>query len=153
MIMIRDTRERRGWDFACIDPQPQVVVATLRTGDYSIRGYEDDVCVERKELSDLFGTFGQGRDRFVRELERMSIMAFASVVIEADFDTIVRRPPARSKLLPKTVIRSIAAWQIRYRVHFTVCPNREFAERWTFILLERFWKDREKELRNQRPKI
>ena len=144
MIILRDTREQRGWDFTCITPPPQVEVATLKTGDYSIRGYEDAVCVERKELSDLFGTLGQGRDRFVRELERMSLMQFASVVIEADFETIIRRPPSRSKLLPKTVIRSIAAWQIRYRVHFTVCPNREFAERWTFILLEKFFKEIQK---------
>jgi hypothetical protein len=67
---------------------------------------------------------------------------FAAVVIEGDWHTIVRRPPVRSRLNPKTVVASIAAWSQRYRVHFWTCPNREFAERYTFRLLERFWKDR-----------
>jgi DNA excision repair protein ERCC-4 len=142
MVVIRDTREQNGYDFACITPSPEVKVATLATGDYSLEGLEDRITIERKSLSDAFGTFGQGRGRFERELERMSVMQYAAVVIEADWDTIVRRPPARSRLLPKTVVASINAWSQRYRIHFWTCPNREFAERYTFRLLERFWKDR-----------
>jgi len=141
VIIVVDTREQRPFTFTCVDPVPTVEVATLKAGDYSLKGFENQVAVERKSLSDTFGTFGQGRARFERELERLSIMRFASVVIEADWDTIIRTPPARSKLLPKTVVRSIAAWQIRYGVHFTVCPNRAFAEKWTWILLSRFYQD------------
>jgi DNA excision repair protein ERCC-4 len=141
LCIIRDTREQRGWDFACITPPPQVVVATLASGDYSLLGLENSVAIERKGLSDLFGTFGQGRDRFERELARLAQMRFSAVVIEASFDTIIFRPPARSRLKPKTVIRSMAAWAIRHNVHFYWCPNRAAAEKWTFILLERFWND------------
>ena len=141
MIIIVDTREQTPYTFASIDPIPIVEVATLKAGDYSLKGFENQIAIERKSLLDAFGTFGQGRSRFERELERLSIMRYTSVVIEADWDTIIRTPPARSKLLPKTVIRSIAAWQIRYGVHFTVCPNRAFAEKWTWILLDRFYRD------------
>ena len=141
LCIIRDTREQRGWDFACITPPPLVEVATLASGDYSVKGLTDQVAIERKSLVDAYGTFGQGRDRFERELERLSRLRFGAVVLEADWDTIIFRPPARSRLKPKTVIRSMAAWAIRHGVHFYWMPNRAAAEKWTFILLERFWND------------
>jgi DNA excision repair protein ERCC-4 len=151
--IIQDTRETLPYTFACIDPSPRVEVATLATGDYSLKGLTDKVAVERKSLTDCYSTFGQGRARFQRELERAINFQFFAVVIEADMHTLAKHPPARSRLNPKTVIASIAAWAIRYRVHFWTCPNREFAERYTYRLLERFWKDRERESRSQRSKI
>lgn len=150
MIIIVDTREQKPYDFACIVPRPAVEVATLGAGDYSLKGFEDQVAIERKSLIDAFGTFGNGRKRFERELERLAKLRFAAVIIEADWDTIVLRPPARSQLQPKTVVSSIAAWCQRYQVHFWTCPNRAFAEKYTFRLLERFWKDREKERRQNK---
>jgi DNA excision repair protein ERCC-4 len=145
MIIIQDTREQTPYSFSCITPPPMVEVATLRTGDYSLKGYEDQIAIERKNLADCYGTFGQGRARFQRELERAINFKFFAVVIEADFHTIVKRPPARSRLIPKTVISSIAAWSQRYGVHFWTVPDREFGERWTYRLLERFHRDRQKE--------
>lgn len=139
--IIQDTREQTPYTFAKIIPPPPVEVATLSSGDYSVKGLERHIAIERKSLIDAFGTFGKGRDRFERELDRLSQLRFAAVVIEADFDTIARRPPARSRLKPKTVFRSMAAWGIRHGVHFYWCPNRAAAEKWTFILLERFWTD------------
>ena len=141
LCVVVDTREQAPYTFACITPRPQVEIATLASGDYSVKGLTDQVAIERKSLADAFGTFGQGRDRFERELERLSRLRFGAVVLEADWDTIVFRPPARSRVGPKTVIRSMAAWAIRHNVHFYWCPNRAAAEKWTFILLERFWND------------
>lgn len=141
MIIIIDTREQVPYAFSGITPPPTVEVATLASGDYSVKGLEEVVAIERKSLSDCFGSFGQGRERFQRELERLARLRFAAVVIEKDFHIIATRPPARTRLPPKTVIRSMAAWAIRYGVHFYPCPNRAFAERWTWILLDRFWRD------------
>jgi len=141
VIILRDTREQTGYDFACITPPPVVEVATLATGDYSLKGLESQITIERKSLSDAFGTFGRGRRRFQLELERMAGYQFAAVIIEADWHTIVRRPPARSKLNPKTVLASIIAWSQRFRVHFFTCPDRHFAERFTYRLLDRFYRD------------
>jgi ERCC4-type nuclease len=113
----------------------------LATGDYSLEGFEDRIAIERKSLADLFATLSQGRRRFQRELERLAGYDFAAVVIEADWRTITCDPPERSRLLPKTVFRSVIAWQLRYpRIHWWTCPNRRFAEIATFRLLERFWK-------------
>src|SRR5262245_32131111 len=50
----------------------------LRTGDYSLRGYESRVAVERKSPQDLYGTIGGRRACFQRELARLNEMEFAA---------------------------------------------------------------------------
>ena len=141
-IIIQDTREQNPFTFKTIRPVPKTVTDTLKTGDYSIQGYQDLISIERKSLADAYGTFGKGRERFERELERMAKMQFAAVLIEADWNTILRRPPTRSRLKPKTIYRSVIAWEQRYGVHFWACTNRAFAEKTTFVMLERFWRDK-----------
>lgn len=144
-IILVDSREQLPYSFNGLVPPSAIKIAGLNAGDYSIDGYQDQISIERKSLIDAFGTFGAGRKRFERELEKLAKMKYAAVIIESDWDTIVLRPPARSQLPPKTMVSSVAAWSQRYQVHFWTCPNRAFAEKYTFRLLERFWKDREKE--------
>ena len=140
MVIIRDTREQQGYAFGFLPPD-QVKVATLSTGDYSLEGLEDQVTIERKSLADAFGTIGGQRKRFQRELERMTSFKYAAVVIEADWPTIYQSPPPYSELSPKSVRGSVIAWNIRHRVMFWTMPDRLWAEKWTFYLLDRFWKD------------
>jgi len=50
-------------------------------------------------------------------------------------------PQPRSRLNPKTVFRSVVAWQLKYpRVHWWMCPSRRFAEVLTLRLLQRWWR-------------
>ena len=112
----------------------------LRTGDYTIEGMESLVAVERKSLSDLYSTLGQHRNRFEQEHKRLAVMTSACVVIEADWDTIINRPPERSKLLPKVVYRTAISWWEDYDVPWLALPDRRFAEITTFRILEKFWK-------------
>lgn len=116
----------------------------LKAGDYSIDGMESLVAVERKSLEDLYSTLGSHRDRFEAEHERLAAMAFAAVVIEADWATILRHPPARSRLLPKTVYRTAIAWQIRYGVPWMAVNGRRLGEITTFQILEKFWREEER---------
>jgi ERCC4-type nuclease len=116
-------------------------VETLPTGDYSLEGMSERVAVERKSLTDLFATLGQDRERFERELTRLAEMTFAAVVIEADWLKILKQPPDFSRLNPKTIFRSVIAWQQRFpKVHWWACPDRRFAEVVTLRILERFLK-------------
>ena len=104
-------------------------------------GFPGRVAVERKSLADLFGTIGQGRDRFERELERLNQMDFAAVVVEAQWSEVFDDPPRHSRLCPKTVFRSVNAWEQRYpRVHWSFLPGRDFAEVKAFRVLERFYR-------------
>ncbi len=64
-----DSREQHPYDFQGITAagrpvEVTTITAGLKSGDYSIAGYEDAVAVERKSLSDLYGTLTSGRDRF-----------------------------------------------------------------------------------------
>ena len=66
LTAISDSREQAPYDFSPMATKR----ATLATGDYSIRGLEDLVCLERKALDDLTGCITHDRERFERELQR-----------------------------------------------------------------------------------
>lgn len=119
----------------------------LAAGDYSIVGLEDCVAVERKSLEDLFATLGQGRERFEREIEKLSIYQRAAIMVEADWREICRpsefRGRWRSRLNPRSVWGTVFSWSQRYpRVHWYAMGSRRLAELATFEILERFWKER-----------
>ena len=65
---------------------------------------------------------------------------FAAVIIEADWKTIIKEPPERSKLNPNSVLGTSTSWMIRYGVPWIACPGRRFAEIYTFRLFQQFWK-------------
>lgn len=117
-------------------------VQGIKSGDYSIEGYEDRVAVERKSLSDAYSTFCAGRDRFERELERLNAMEFAGVVIEASWPSILKQPPPHTKFSPKSFFRSVIAWQVRFpKIQWWAAETRWMAERVTFNWLRRFYED------------
>lgn len=138
--IVVDTREQLPYSFGGKAP---VVFSALSAGDYSIQGLEHKIAIERKSKSDAFGTIGKGRDRFVAELERLSALDFAGVVIEASLGGLLR-PPKFSKMHPSSVVNSLIAWAIRYRVHIFFADNRMLAEALTFRVLEKYWKGKEK---------
>lgn len=149
-----DTRESIPYTFSKIHadyeqskgrPDALIEVPTVRAclthGDYSIFGYPK-VGVERKSLSDLFGSIAK-RANFEGRLERMSAnLDYAAVVVEAEIFEIMERPPAFSSFLPKSLMRTILAWDQRYSVRWWFLPGRDAAEVWTYRILERYWKDK-----------
>lgn len=146
-----DQREKQPYEFHGLftdkadGSRPLVIgwhTCHLETGDYTLEGYAHRVAVERKSLEDLYCTLGQNRDRFEAELRRLNGLDFACVVVESEWSRILYEPPPLSQLRPKTVSRSVIAWQQRYpRVHWWALPDRKHAEAWTFRILHRFWKD------------
>ena len=119
--------------------------AGIKTGDYTLAGFEDRVCVERKTLEDLFGTLGHGRDRFTQEFERMSEMEYAAVVVEAHWYEIMRpsefRPQWKSEMNPRAVWATVFSWAQDYPyVHWFTMGSRRIAEMATFEILEMFWR-------------
>jgi ERCC4-type nuclease len=116
----------------------QTAKASLRSGDYTVRGYENVISVERKSHEDLIGTLGGGRQRFEEEMYRLNQMNFAAVVVEAYWTAIMRGIAGR-KLSPQSVYGSVISFQQRYpRVHWWPCPSRRDAETTTFRILKRF---------------
>ena len=142
-IIVIDTREQLPFDFQSIAPVPSVIKNTLRIGDYSLWNHETEITIERKSLPDLFQSFGKERDRFCRECQEMPKYRYAAVVIEADISTILDCPPPFTRMKPKVIINSMLSWSIKYGIHFWTCPGRIAAEKITYRLLEKYWKEAE----------
>lgn len=86
---IIDTREQRGL------PLPGAVRAKLDEGDYACcAAHRGRVALERKDLSDLYGTLGAGHARFKRELERLKNYECRAIVIESTFQQAMDNPPS-----------------------------------------------------------
>lgn len=150
-VILIDTREKNPVLFDRVGdpdyPNLQFEFAALKTGDYSIKdmstpGCQHSVCIERKSLEDLFQTLGRGRERFERELMRMSEYDYSEIVIEGDLRAIFQNPPL-TQMRPKSVYRSLIALSQRYNVKVWPCPNRSFAGKHIYLTLMRFWQDRQ----------
>jgi len=140
--IIIDSREQRPFTFQNIKPDPpETVIQGLSTGDYSVIGLENNVCVERKSMADLFGSVGKGRARFEREMQRLSAFDYAAIVVESDIQKWFMNPPVRSKMNPKSVFRTVIAWSQRYNVHIWPMWDRQAAEKITYLILKRFYDD------------
>jgi ERCC4-type nuclease len=156
-VVIADSREGHPFTFTGFKSDARhgykslivpVVTRGLKTGDYSLEGYEDRIAVERKSAQDAYSTFSQERERFIRELERLNEMEFAAVVIEAGWPSLLKSPPPQSKFSPKSFFRSVVAWQVRYpRVQWWAAETRSWAERVTLRWLERWWKDEQERIK------
>ena len=108
VVGLIDTREQQPLDLSPMQSE----TATLQTGDYSVRGCEDIIRVERKSLPDLLGCVGRDRDRFEREIERLIAFPVAVIVVEASWAEI-ETGDWRSKVKPNAVIGSLLGWQAR----------------------------------------
>ena len=113
--ILQDHREKTPFQFGQFEGRVSVV--HMKTGDYTIRGFESVFAIERKALPDLVGCVAQSRARFQRELSRLARFRYAAVVIEANYEDVMNGN-WYSKVSPQSVIGSIASWQIRYHVPF-----------------------------------
>jgi len=87
ITVLVDTREQKKWS---LDPSRFVMErATLRTGDYTVKGLEDQFILERKSLGDAVGTFISDWLRFRRELYRLAAFNFAAIIVEADVEDVL----------------------------------------------------------------
>lgn len=138
MRIVVDSREKAPFQFLDAGADIEVVPGSLQTGDYSVRGFENEVACERKELSDLVGCLGSDRERFLREIARARGMRFVVVVEAAYADLAEGR--YRSKLHPASACASVAAIQARYGVPFMFAGSRDAAERFVATFLRQFLK-------------
>lgn len=140
-----DTREQLPYRFDDIRIERKkafvlTVRTTLATGDYSIVGSESKICVERKSLTDLFGTLGNDRDRFRREIERMQSFERSLVIIEATWQTIAHPdradPSWHSRVHPNSILGTINALAGEFPgTRWKAAGNRREAEKATFKFL------------------
>jgi len=132
-ILVIDTREQ---DMLFKHPRKGLVIVrdTLQYGDYSIRGFESQIAIERKNLSDLYGSIGKGRERFKAELEELAKYERKWLLIEATEDQVLSWQEF-STLHPNVARGFLVSLEIRYGIGVCYQPDRHKAERW---ILDRF---------------
>jgi hypothetical protein len=128
LTVIRDTREQKGWDF---HPEEKVAgkiqvlgteVGTLEAGDYSLKGYEDIIRIERKMgFRELFGNYSPvaNRERFEREMEKLRHIKYKYIIVESSLsdDLLGMAPPQVQTGLPcNTVMKWLEELEVEYGI-------------------------------------
>ena len=132
-----DSREQTPLDIRAYP----VEVVGLPVGDYGIKGFSDmenpQFIIERKSLSDLIGSLTQGRERFLREVEKLREFRFAAIVIEA-YESEILRWDYESKATPQSIVQSLAAIQVRAGIHIIWAMNADGAVKTVKSLAHQF---------------
>lgn len=68
-------------------------LGTMHTGDYTLKGYEDIVCIERKaSVSEIAINLGKKKSTFYNEMERMKDFHFRYMLLEFSASDVVDYP-------------------------------------------------------------
>jgi len=132
--VIRDTREQEkgdGWWFPESTLCAGTVVQTLKTGDYTLEGFEETFVIERKSGS---AEIAQNitEKRFVRELERLEEFKYPFIIAACTWDDIYNFPkgsdiPQRvwPKLRAKNffMVKTLLEYQLKYKTRIILAGS------------------------------
>ena len=106
-IVLSDTREQTPWKFIRTDYCDGTEVATLSTGDYTLKGLEDKFVLERKGSAAEFynNICTADKARFEREMVRLSLMPHSYIILEFTLNDILKFP--HTSALPARVKKAI----------------------------------------------
>lgn len=125
-LVLRDTREQEQgnrWTFPVSETCEGTTEQTIKTGDYTLRGYEHILCVERK-ASTAEVSMNMYQARFTRELERMEAFKHAYLICEFTIADIVSFPfksgiPQNKwkqlKTTPQLMMKKLIEFQLRFK--------------------------------------
>lgn len=135
--VIKDTREQDGYFFSAFNTCAGMVEEKLDTGDYSILGLEDKICVERKGcVEELAINLGQKKYAFLNEIERMKDFPHKYIVLEFSLDDLLKFPDetripiknqASVKITGKYMLKCLIEFQLYNGVHVLFCGDKRNA--------------------------
>ena len=133
--IVVDTREQEGWDFDC-----PTLRRKLDVGDYSVDGLEHAVAVERKSLKDFVSTVIHDFKRFAAELQKLSQLDAACVVVEADLDACLRGLAAQAcrNVAPESLLGATVHIGLHYGVPVFWCGSRQAGRAFADAFLRMF---------------
>ena len=134
-----DTREKRPLDLSPL----RTAAATLPTGDYSVKGLQHVIAIERKSEGDLLACVGRERARFDREVQRLLAYPVRALVVESTWEQL-EHGGWLSRLKPNHVVGSLLGWQAA-GLPVLMAGNHEragkFTSRLLFIAARRRWRE------------
>ena len=137
-IVLRDTREKSGWDFKSFDKCQAIVDWGLRTGDYTVKGLEKYLVIERKaSTGEISMNLGKKRKAFEAEMKRMSFFRWKYVIFEFSIDDLMNFP--QNSGIPKKQIpfvrmngkfmwKKLREYEEEYGVELIFSGDKENAE-------------------------
>jgi len=121
IVILYDDREKQPWKFQIFPMKRK----RLKTGDYTIEGFEDLIAIEKKSgiLELLTNLSGQDRIRFEKTLLRLSKFPFKALVVEDDFTSapqalkILQRKSGR---IVKVNMTSLNCWLAKITMQYGI---------------------------------
>ncbi|MBU1067433.1 hypothetical protein KKE60_06570, partial [Patescibacteria group bacterium] len=132
-VIVVDTRESSPYRFK----GEKLIHKKLDTGDYSVKGFEDRISIERKTHGDFLGSITRGRKRFLAEMLRMNTYAIKAVVIEAEFGLISRGAYPYAKVNPEAAIGTMIKIIVDFGIPVVTAVNRAKSEEFVLRMLRR----------------
>jgi ERCC4-type nuclease len=134
-VLVQDTREQRPL-FARIPKGLTVASNTLTDGDYSVKGFEDLICFERKSM-DLFPYCSSEREKTVKKMTRFKSMEFVGLIVEMKESELFQFQQ-HSAVHPEVVRAALISFEVRYGVHIYY-GSRENCARWLLDRAVKFY--------------
>jgi ERCC4-type nuclease len=141
--VIIDTREQNPWEFQ----YHAVANKKLDTGDYSIEGYENVLCIERKSgMAELARNVVERRFKDV--IDRMKNYKHSYILIECDYDQLMNYPNgsdvpknkwSKIKITPKFILKFIIELQMNHGIHVMFCGNHDWAQKTALSIMKRIY--------------
>jgi hypothetical protein len=118
---------------------------TLKTGDYSVRGLEDVLCIERKgSVDEIAGNLTT--PRFKKELERIVPFKYKYIICEFTLFDILQYPvgskvPAKNvtglRMTGGYLLKLLTQLQVKYDIHVIYAGNKLNAFKYAESLIKR----------------
>ena len=133
--LLQDTREQRPL-FARIPKGLTIQAKTLHHGDYSVKGFENQICFERKS-NDLFAYCSSEREKTVKKMKAFKSFEFVGLIIELR-ESEIYQFQQHTKVHPEVIRGALLSFQIRYGVHIYY-GSRENCARWLLDCAVKFY--------------
>lgn len=131
--VIRDTREQQGYRFKPYNKCKGYIEQKLDTGDYSLKGLEDKICIERKASpTEVAINLGKDKTRFMAEIERMKDFEHKYIILEFSMEDLMKFPegsniPAyqkkKIKVNGKYMLRMFMEFEVFDDINVIFCGN------------------------------
>jgi hypothetical protein len=130
--IIVDSREQKPFDFK----EHTILNSKLEYGDYSLHP-NNKLAIERKSLSDLYGTLSGGRERFEREIQKAKKLdGYIVVVAESTLNNMIYQKQKFGKASGEFIAHNMRQLLRKYdNLQFVFCDDREDAKIKTLHIL------------------
>ncbi len=131
-----DTREKTPWNFTFSQCITEVRIATLKTGDYTVEGFENEFAIERKRsTAEIAQNFLE--PRFKNVLSRLESYKHKFIICEFSLENVLEYPRnagipkylmAGIRLTPAFLLSCLSKIQVDFHIPVIFAGNSAYAE-------------------------